>query len=81
MANTITEAIREGEAERKFWNSRWTEFKRDYPDQFVAVKDGIVVATDEDLVGLESKLHQLDLLLGKDVVSEFIVATPRNLLL
>lgn len=49
-------ALRQAEAETAFWADHHQEYVRKYPDQFVAVHDGEVVATSPVL---ESLLEQL----------------------
>jgi hypothetical protein len=44
------------DAERRFWEAHYTEYLEQYPEQFVAVKDGAVVANSPDLMKL---LHLL----------------------
>jgi Family of unknown function (DUF5678) len=52
-------AWRRADEERAFWQAHQREFLERYPDQFVAVKDGAVVAIgadlDELLAGLERR--------------------------
>ena len=49
-------ALKQAEAETAFWAEHHQEYVRKYPDQFVAVHDGEVVAASPDL---ESLLEQL----------------------
>ena len=49
-------ALKRAEAETAFWEDHHQEYVRKYPDQFVAVHGGEVVATSPDL---ESLLEQL----------------------
>ncbi len=49
-------ALKQAEGETAFWAEHYQEYVRKYPDQFVAVHDGKVVATSPDL---ESLLEQL----------------------
>jgi len=50
------DAWQEAERERAFWQEHHEAFLRQYTDQFVAVKDGGVVATSYDLRDLLSRL-------------------------
>jgi hypothetical protein len=70
----------EAERERAFWDSHYQEFIETYPDQFVAVHNGKVVAANLDLFGLVADLDMLGLK-PRQVWSEFIEATPRTLIL
>ena len=51
-------AWREAERERAFWQEHHDEFLKKYTDQFVAVKDGTVVATSYDLRDLLALLRE-----------------------
>jgi hypothetical protein len=42
-------ALEAGEVEQAFWDKHWDDFLERYPEQFVAVKDGQVLAASEDL--------------------------------
>jgi Family of unknown function (DUF5678) len=43
------EAWERAEAQETFWRDHYREFLEEYPNEFVAVIDGAVVATDSDL--------------------------------
>jgi hypothetical protein len=45
-------AFDEAEAQDAFWEAHILELMEKYPDQFVAVRDGVVVATSPDLLVL-----------------------------
>jgi len=51
-------AWQDAERERAFWQEHHDEFLREYPDQFVAVKDGRIVAVSYDLRDLIADLRQ-----------------------
>lgn len=51
-------AWRDAEAELAFWQEHHAEFLAKYTDQFVAVKDGRVVATSYDLRDLLGALRE-----------------------
>jgi hypothetical protein len=51
----------EAERQRLFWEEHYQEFLRAYPDQFVAVHDGDVVAVSDDLQDLNASLKRLRL--------------------
>ena len=42
----------DGQARRRFWEAHYAEYLQRYPEQFVAVKDGEVIATHTDLYEL-----------------------------
>jgi hypothetical protein len=46
------------EAERRFWETHYAEYLERYPEQFVAVKDGAVVAASPDFMKLLQLLEQ-----------------------
>jgi hypothetical protein len=73
-------ALRAKEGEDAFWQARHTEFLEKYPDQFVAVSDGEVVATSPDLLELEMLLKSKGLD-TKDVWIEFIDANPDRMII
>jgi len=74
-------AMAEYDRKSAFWATHREEYARDYPDQFVAVKDGEVVASDAHILGLEQKLNAVGLRLESDVTFQFIAVTPRILIL
>lgn len=51
-------AWRDAEDERAFWQEHHAEFLAKYTDQFVVVKDGLVVATSYDLRDLVGDLRE-----------------------
>lgn len=57
----LTAKLNEAEREYRFWQEHYQEFLRRYPDQFVAVHDGQVVAVSDDLSDLTASLANLDL--------------------
>ncbi|MGI8554308.1 MAG: hypothetical protein ACR2PL_26515 [Dehalococcoidia bacterium] len=54
----VKAASRDAIARRPFWEEHYHELKRQYPDQFVAVKETAVVAASQDLFGLVDALGQ-----------------------
>jgi hypothetical protein len=66
---------------RRYWDANYERFLREYPEQFVAVKDGQVVAHDPDLTALFHKLQDLKLDPRTDVAIEFISAEADTLIL
>lgn len=79
-ADAAAAAFREAEREQAFWEQHYREYIEKYPDRFVAVHDGKVVATSEDLYHLVILLREQGLA-PTDVWMEYIEATPRELLL
>lgn len=45
----LWELKQEADRERAFWNEHYQDFVQKYPDQFVAVHDGQVIAVSDDL--------------------------------
>ena len=56
MPNELTNALLAFEADHVWINETRETLLRQYPDQWIAVKDGQVIAVDLDLEGLLSKL-------------------------
>lgn len=73
-------AFERGEAEREFWREHWDDFVQKYPDQFVAVSNGEVIASSPDLMDLLAILERNGLG-AKDVWTQFIRADWRSLVL
>ncbi len=74
-------SIEEARQIQEFWNEHHTEFLARYPEQFVAVKDETVVASNRDLAVLVDQLRQMGLDPRTDVAIEFISAKSGSLLL
>ena len=70
----------QAEAEETFWQEHHHEFIKKYPDQFVAVRGGAVVAVASNLRALVSELRARGLS-PADVWVRFIAATRRAILL
>lgn len=66
---------------RRFWEANYQRLLKDYAENFVAVKDGQVVAFDPDLANLVYKLRELHLDPRTDVAIEFLSAEAHSLLL
>ncbi len=75
----VHEAWAAAEAEDAFWNKHYRQFLDRYPEQFVAVHEGTVVATAPSLHQL---LHTLDEreLDRRLVWVKFVTADPRRLM-
>jgi hypothetical protein len=66
------EALEAAEREQDFWRDHYGELLQQFPDHFVAVREGAVVATNPDLQQLlESLKHQ---------GIEFLATDPRRLM-
>jgi hypothetical protein len=63
------------EARREWLNAHWTELQAAYPDQFVAIKDHLVIASAARLVDLVDLL-ELQGLTPTEVWVEFVRVTP-----
>lgn len=75
------ERLREAEETQDFWNEHYAEFLEKYPEQFVAVRDGAVVAANPDLAFLVYELRDLELNPRDDVAINFITAKAHSLIL
>ncbi|MGH2584738.1 MAG: DUF5678 domain-containing protein [Dehalococcoidia bacterium] len=73
-------AMRDAERQRAFWQAHREEFLRKYPNQFVAVKDGVVVATADDLQELVLALRGLELR-PDEVWVQYMDPKPQTLIL
>ena len=78
----LTEKYREAEARMHWWADRRDDFLRKYPDEFVAVVNGAVVAHHRDLRDLRRLLADASLEMSDDHVwVHFIDASPGRLIL
>ena len=59
------------EARQEFWDSRREEFRSEYPNEYVAVRGGHVVAHAPELRTLYAELDRLDFDPLRDVDVEF----------
>jgi hypothetical protein len=66
---------------QRFWDAHYAELLATYPEQFVAVKDGRVVATNTDLALLVYELRDHGIDARTDVAIQFITAKSGSLLL
>lgn len=71
------------EADRidEWWDEHWEEFMELYPEQYVAVRGGEVVATKTDLVELIDELTKVGLRPPDDVWVRFVGTTPEFMVL
>lgn len=81
VADLFPKRMFEEAAERqKFWNENYHRLLALYPEQFVAVRDGEVIATSHDLYVLVDKLRDLGLS-PTDVAIKLITAKAGSLIL
>ena len=67
------------DAEQNFWRDHYGELLQQYPDQFVAVREGLVVARNPDLQQLfQSLKHQG--IEPTQVWVRFLATDPRRLM-
>ena len=76
----LRERYYERDRELQWWAGHHAELVKLYPDQFVAVRDGVVVAVAGDIIELREKLAEKSLGFD-DVISSFIRSDPSKLLL
>jgi Family of unknown function (DUF5678) len=76
----LRERFDEADRELQWWAEHQAEFVKLYPDQFVAVHNGEVVAVANSIGGLKKKLAAKSLGFD-DVKSSFITADPSKLIL
>lgn len=74
-------SIEEAEALQGFWEANRERFLAEYPESFVAVKDGVVIAAHKDLAGLLDRLNTLGLDPRDDVAIEFVTEKGASWLL
>ena len=72
--------VQEAEREHTFWHEHGEALLTTHPDQFVAVRDGDVVAVSTSLQQLVMLLREQGLK-STDVWPRFMAATPRRWLL
>jgi hypothetical protein len=80
LEGLVRAALREGAAQQEYWDQHQPELQRHYPDQFVAVLGGEVVATGKNLPELIAALEHADLDARRTWL-RFVEATPRTLIL
>jgi hypothetical protein len=79
-AETAAAAWNRAEEEDAFWQAHEAEYQKRYPDQYVAVLDGEVVAHSSNLDELVAELANRGLTPG-DVWGHFFSAHPKTLIL
>ena len=76
----MRERFREADREVQWWADHQAEFARLYPDQFVAVLNGEVIAVASDLSTLIAALKEKSITI-QDVWVSFIETDPSRLIL
>ena len=76
----LRERFYERDRELQWWADHQAEFVKLYPDQFVAVVNGNVVAVAADISELKKKLAAMSLGFD-DVISSFIRSDPSKMIL
>jgi len=79
LENAIA-ALREAQREQAYWTANERRLTADYPDQFVAVLNGRIVATAGTLEDLYTKLRDGNIE-PRRAWLRFLSATPRQLIL
>jgi hypothetical protein len=74
-------SVREAIQLEKFWADHYEELLARYPEQFVAVRDGDVMASNPDLAMLIYDLRDKNLSPRTDVAIQFISSRSGSLLL
>jgi Family of unknown function (DUF5678) len=69
----------QAELRRAFWAAHLEDYRHRYPDQFVAVSDGEVVAAAPTLHALDERLSAQGLTDRRAVWVQFVEVTPREL--
>lgn len=73
--------LAEAKAIQEFWDAHYAELVRDYPDQFVAVRGGEVIAAGSELSLLVNELGSRGIDARTDVAIEFISLRSGRLVL
>ena len=68
------------EANHRYLRENYAELLKEYPDQWIAVHELRVVASDSTITGLFDKVDQLSIRRG-DIVGEFLATNPKPLIL
>lgn len=76
MGDQLTKKLRAFEADHVWVSERREWLLRQYPDQWIAVKEGRVIASDPDLLALRSRLSD-----PAHTCIEFITREPLEMVL
>lgn len=69
------EAFEQARRNQRFWNERWDMLLAEYPDEFVALRNGEIVAHDPNLITLDTLLTQAGIRMTKTDV-RFVNTEP-----
>lgn len=72
-------SLAEAAAIQEFWDEHYQELLRIYPEQFVAARDGRVIAANRDLAALIGELETRDLNVRTDVAIQYISSRSATL--
>jgi len=72
-------SIQEAAATQRYWDDHYAELLEQFPEQFVAVRDGTVVASHRDLAMLLYDLQDRGLDARTDVAIEFVTSRADRL--
>ena len=81
VAAQLLPSFEEAASIQRFWDQHYPELLADYPDKFVAVANGVVVASNSDLALLIYDLRDKGLNPRTDVAIEYISSKSATLLL
>ncbi len=76
----IAAAFADGERRRAFWEKNYRRLAELYPEQYIVVVNGVVVASDPDFSCAASVLESLDRK-SQDVYFKYMTLRPQTLLL
>lgn len=72
--------LREGRREQAFWDANYADLARRYPERYIAVHDGAVVAVSDDLPTLEAAVRRRGLDIRRAWV-RYVSPNPRRYIL
>ena len=77
---TLDAARKRAEEERAYWDAHRADLTSKYPDEFVAVQNGVVVGHDPDLIVLAQRLQAAGFAPNEATI-EFMATEPELYLL
>ncbi|MGD9935012.1 MAG: hypothetical protein AB7T37_15045 [Dehalococcoidia bacterium] len=77
----LRQSFQEAECIQAYWTAHYQELLAEYPEEFVAVRDGVVVGHDVELAALYYDLAEKGLNAAEDVAIEYVSANRGMLLL
>ena len=79
-AKEIHEGLRKYSSQVEYFESQRAKLTKQYPDQWVAMSDGVIVATDDSLEVLIARVDDLGISrIG--LLVEYLETEPRNMIL